>query len=154
EGCTYFVTFRLGDSIPREKLRQWERELEEWLEENPEPHSAQQRAEYHEQFTESFQRWLDAGHGACWLRDPALSAVVDEALRFFDGKRYMLGQFVVMPNHVHAIVRPLEGHLLKDILHSWKSFTANRLNRLLARSGTFWQDESFDCIARNEAQLE
>src|SRR5438477_6661213 len=83
EGCTYFVTFRLADSIPQDKLRQWERELADWLRRNPEPHSAAQRAEYHERFTERFQRWLDAGQGSCRLRDPALSTLVEEALRFF-----------------------------------------------------------------------
>ena len=154
EGCTYFVTFRLADSIPQDKLRQWERELADWLRRNPEPHSAAHRAEYHERFTERFQRWLDAGQGSCRLRDPALSTLVEEALRFFDGERYVLGNFVVMPNHVHALVRPLAGHSLRDILHSWKSFTAHRLNQAMRRTGTCWQDESFDCIARNEAQLE
>jgi hypothetical protein len=154
EGCSYFVTFRLGDSIPQDKLRQWESDREEWLQRHPEPHTAEQLAEYHERFTERFQQWLDAGQGACWLRDPGASAIVEEALRFFDGQRYVLGHYVVMPNHVHVLVRPIEGHLLKDILHSWKSVTAHKLNSALGRSGKVWQDESFDCIVRSAAQLE
>jgi len=154
EGCTYFITFRLADSIPQEKLRQWQSELEQWLNENPEPHSTAQRAEYHERFTELFQQWLDAGHGACWLRDPARSEIVEKALRFFDGERYLLGNFVIMPNHVHAVVHPVQGHELSDILHSWKSYTANKLNQVIGRTGKLWQDESFDCIVRSAAQLE
>ena len=154
EGCTYFVTFRLGDSIPQDKLRQWEHELEEWQRRNPEPHSAEQRAEYHEKFTERFHQWLDAGEGACWLRDPARAAVVEEALHSFEGQRYVLSGYVVMPNHVHVLVRPLQGHLLKEILHSWKSFTAHKLNEGLGRTGKVWQDESFDCIVRGPAQLD
>src|ERR1039458_5672930 len=59
-----------------------------------------------------------------------------------------------MPNHVHALVRPVQGYLLKEILPSWKSFSAHKLNEALGRKGTFWQDESFDCIVRNPAQLE
>jgi Rad3-related DNA helicase len=152
--CTYFVTFRLGDSIPQEKLRQWEEELEEWHRQNPEPHSPKQRAEYHERFTERFHQWLDAGQGVCWLRDPAHSAVVEEALRHFDGQRYVLSHYVIMPNHVHALVRPVKGHLLKEILHTWKSFTAHKLNEVLGREGKVWQDETFDCIVRNAAQLD
>jgi ATP-dependent DNA helicase DinG len=154
DGATYFVTFRLGDSIPQPKLRQWERELEEWLQKYPEPHSTTQRAEYYEKFTERFHQWLDTGMGECWLRRPEISAVVENALKFFDGERYALGHYVIMPNHVHAIVRPVQEHLLKDILHSWKSFTANSANELLQRKGKFWQDESFDCIVRQGSQLD
>ncbi len=154
EGCTYFVTFRLGDSIPQEKLRQWEQELEDWHQRNPEPHTAEQRAEYHEKFTERFHQWLDAGEGACWLRDPSNAEVVEQALRFFEGQKYVLSGYVVMPNHVHVLVRPMQGHLLKEILHSWKSFTAHKLNEALGRNGRVWQDESFDCIVRGPAQLE
>ena len=154
DGATYMVTFRLGDSIPQTKLHQWERELEEWLEKNPEPHIAAQRAEHHEKFTERFHQWLDAGMGQCWLRQPDISAVVEEALKFFDGERYVLGHYVIMPNHVHAVVRPVQEHLLKDILHSWKSFTAHKLNEMLGQQGQLWQDESFDCIIRSTAQLD
>ncbi len=154
EGCTYFVTFRLGDSIPQEKLRQWEQEREEWLRQHPEPHYEKDKAEYHEKFSERFQRWLDAGEGDCWLRNSESSAVVETALKFFDGERYLLGHYVIMPNHVHLLVKPVGEYLLKDILHSWKSFSANKINALLRRSGKFWQDESFDYIVRDEHQLE
>ncbi len=153
EGCTYFVTFRLADSIPAQKLRQWEQEHETWWREHPEPHTPEQKAEYHERFTERFHQWLDAGHGSCWLRRPELSAVVEDALRHFDGQRYTLGHFVVMPNHVHVLVRPVQGHLLKEVLHSWKSFSAHKINEALGRNGIVWQEESFDCIVRTEAQL-
>lgn len=154
DGATYFVTFRLADSIPQEKLRQWIAEQEDWLKKNPEPHTVGQKAEFHEKFTEQFHRWLDAGMGECVLRQPEVAALVENALRFFDGQRYALGHYVIMPNHVHAAVRPIQGHLLKEILHSWKSFTANEINKKLNRAGTLWQDESFDCIVRNETQLE
>jgi Rad3-related DNA helicase len=154
DGTTYFVTFRLADSIPREKLHQWERDMAEWLKKNPEPHTNEQKAEFHEMFTEKFQRWLDAGVGECWLRRSEMSAMVEEALRHFDGERYVLGHYVIMPNHVHAVVRPVQGHLLKEITHSWKSFTAHELNEILGRKGPLWQDESFDCIVRSTAQLD
>lgn len=52
---------------------------------------------------------------------------------------------------VHVLVRPLASHRLVDILHSWKSFTANLLNRRLGRTGRLWQHESYDHIVRNEA---
>jgi hypothetical protein len=58
-----------------------------------------------------------------------------------------------MPNHVHAIVCPLCGHTLSQILHTWKSFTAQRANRLLHRRGAFWQPESYDHLIRTEQDL-
>ncbi len=153
-GATYFVTFRLADSIPAEKLRQWETELEEWLKKNPEPHSPAQRDEYNQRFTERFHAWLDAGEGACILKRPDIASIVAEALRHFDGDRYALGHFVVMPNHVHVIVKPLGEHTLEDITHSWKSFSAHQINESLKREGRLWQPESFDYLIRTETQLE
>jgi DNA polymerase-3 subunit alpha len=79
---------------------------------------------------------------------------VENALRHFDGDRYLLGGYVIMPNHVHILVRPAMEHKLPDILQSWKSFTAKEANKLLGRTGEFWQPESFDHIVRSEQQLE
>jgi REP element-mobilizing transposase RayT len=59
-----------------------------------------------------------------------------------------------MPNHVHAIVAPLGEHLLSSIVHSLKSFTANKINEALGRCGAFWQKESFDHIVRSTDSLE
>jgi Rad3-related DNA helicase/REP element-mobilizing transposase RayT len=153
-GASYFVTFRLGDSVPSVKLKQWEHELKTWLEKHPEPHSEADRLEYHQQFSERFQQWLDAGEGECVLKNPKVSAIVENALRHFDGERYVLGHYVIMPNHVHTLVRPLGDAALAEITHSWKSFTAHEINGLLNRKGSLWQPESFDCIVRHEAQLE
>ncbi len=154
DGCTYFVTFRLADSVPKGKLIQWQIELREWLRQHPEPRTLEQEKEYTELFAERFHRWLDDGMGECWLRQPKISAIVEEALRFFDNQRYWLGHFVVMPNHVHVLVRPLGEYTLSQILHSWKSFTAKQINDAFGRGSKVWQDESFDSIVRDEAALE
>ncbi len=153
-GATYFVTFRLADSVPAEKLRQWETELKVWLEKNPEPHTPAQREEYNQQFTERFHAWLDAGAGECLLARPEASKVIEDALRHFDGDRYALGSFVIMPNHVHVVVKPFGDHTLSDITHSWKSFAAHQINEVLAREGRLWQPESFDHLVRNGTQQE
>jgi putative transposase len=58
-----------------------------------------------------------------------------------------------MPNHVHLVVRPFEGRELEEIVQSWKRFTAVVVNRHLERSGTLWQEESFDRIVRDEEHL-
>ena len=78
------------------------REKELWLRLNPEPHAENQRQQYHERFTETVNRWLDAGHGRCILAQAECKAIMESSLTHFDGVRYELGEFVVMPNHVHA----------------------------------------------------
>jgi D-tyrosyl-tRNA(Tyr) deacylase len=153
-GSTYFVTFRLADSLPHEKLEHWLVERELWLKQNPPPHSEELRRDFHEQFAARLEQWLDAGHGACWLRQPAIAALVEQALRHFDGQRYQLGDFVIMPNHVHALVTPVDEWSLEQIVHSWKSYTEHEINKRLERTGKVWQEEYFDHLVRNEAALE
>jgi len=134
-GCTYFITFRLADSLPMEKLRQWSQLTDRDL------------------VREEIQQWLDKGTGQCLLRRPEVAGLVANALRQFDGQRYHLGPFIVMPNHVHVLMTPLPGNEPSAILYSWKSYTANQINRLLGQSGPVWQRESFDHIVRNEEAL-
>jgi REP element-mobilizing transposase RayT len=153
QGTTYFVTFRLADSMPQQKLDQWLEECDAWLMANPEPHSPDQRRQYYERFPARFQAWLDQGYGSCVLCKPEIKAIVESTLRHFDGDRYHLDEFVVMPNHVHVLVTPLGGNLLSDILHSWKSFSASEINKRLARTGTLWQKETFDHIVRSPESL-
>ena len=136
-GATYFVTFRLNDALPREACEQ----LEEM-----------RRLNTHETF-EWIERYLDAGSGACVLRDTRHAETIAATLRFADGQRYALGAFVVMPNHVHALVQPLGPSTLTSVLHSWKSYTANRLQRHAGLHGKVWQEESFDRLVRDENEL-
>ncbi|MFL6505761.1 MAG: class I tRNA ligase family protein [Candidatus Udaeobacter sp.] len=152
-GKTYFVTFRLADSIPATKLSQLEDERQVWLNANPEPWTAEQRHAYYERFSAKIDEWLDAGSGSCVLKDERAAKVVADALLHFDGERYDLGAWIVMPNHVHVVVTPRDGRDIGDILHSWKSFTAHKINDLFGRTGQFWQHESYDHIVRNEQAL-
>jgi REP element-mobilizing transposase RayT len=154
DGVAYFITFRLADSIPQEKLNKWHAERAQWREANPDPLTEDQRREYSERFPARFQRWLDAGRGVCVLKDPACGQIVADAMRFFDSQRYRLDAWVVMPNHVHAIFQAEPSRTPKEILHSWKSYTANKINELLKRSGPLWQKESYDHIIRSPAQLD
>jgi|GEM_PF-58293 len=153
EGTSYFVTFRCADALPQEKLKQWQQELAQWHAVHPEPHDEATRQEFYERFPKRMQTWLDAGYGECLFRQPAMREIVESALRHFDGQRYRLAEFVVAANHVHALVTPLGEHLLSNILHSWKSFTGNKINEVRGRSGTFWQKETFDHIVRSPASL-
>ncbi|MEW6206864.1 MAG: transposase [Acidobacteriota bacterium] len=133
------VTFRLFDSLPLSMLEQWRREL---------AHLSAKESEVERR--KRIEAYLDRGEGSAWMNDPRISDKVQEAILFFDGQRYRLQAWVVMPNHVHALLTPCAGWELGRILHSWKSFTANECNKLLNRSGEFWQTETFDRYVRDE----
>ncbi|HLC12590.1 MAG TPA: carbamoyl-phosphate synthase large subunit [Chthoniobacterales bacterium] len=154
QGATFFITFRLVDAVPQKLLRQWKEELETWRKFHPEPWDASTKYEYQKRFHDAREAWLDQGHGECILRRPQIAATIANSLRHFDGDRYALDSFVVMPNHVHVLVRPHESHSLSEILHSWKSFSAEEINKLRERSGAVWQDENYDRMVRDFAELE
>jgi len=77
--------------------------------------------------------------------------LVEKSVLFGDGKRHHIDAHVVMNDHVHVLVRPLAGEL-ETLVHSWKSFSANRLQRLFGRRGAVWQREYFDRVVRDEAE--
>jgi len=154
QGATYFITFRLADAVPQKLLRQWKEELENWRKFHPEPWDASTKYEYQKRFQDAREQWLDQGHGECIFRQSQIAATVANSLRHFNGVRYALDSFVVMPNHVHVLVRPHEGHALSEILHSWKSFSAKEINKFRERSGIVWQDENYDRMVRDFEELE
>ena len=157
DGKTYFVTFRLADSLPKEKREQLKADREAWRQQHgetpPTELSPANRNEYYRLFHERVQQWLDAEEGSCALRQPKVAEIVCDALRHFDGQRYSLGAWVVAGNHVHVVLTPAEGEDLSRILHSWKSFTATKINKMLQRSGAFWLDENYDHLVRSREQL-
>ncbi|MFL6373461.1 MAG: transposase [Pyrinomonadaceae bacterium] len=77
--------------------------------------------------------------------------MVQAALLKFHDERYRLDSWVIMPNHVHVLLRALADHPLDKILHSIKSFTALEANKMLGRRGRFWMREAFDRYIRSEA---
>ncbi len=58
-----------------------------------------------------------------------------------------------MPNHIHVLIETLPAHPLNEVAHSWKSYTANKINELVGRAGRLWQPEYFDRFVRNEEHL-
>jgi len=153
EGATYFVTFRLAGSLPQTVLDAYRHERDAIVARAAQfnrPLSGDEQQRLQELHSERIERYLDAGIGECWLAQPDIARVVATALRYFEGERYELYAWVVMPNHVHAVFRPLAKHTLSAILHSWKSYTGVQANRLLGRSGeSFWESESYDHVMRD-----
>jgi len=104
--------------------------------------------------TDALERFLDQHHGECLLRDHRAAQIVANSLRYFDGERYGLYAWCVMPNHVHVVFSCLAGFDTSSILHSLKSFTSKEINKLLSRSGTRWQAESYDRCIRDSEELQ
>jgi REP element-mobilizing transposase RayT len=133
-GIRQMITYRLHDAMPAVRRHEWETLLA----------MADER-----QKRIRIEAYLDAGHGECHLRQPGIAALIQENLLHFDGERYRLLAWVVMPNHVHALIE-IQQNPLSEILHGWKSYTGKAANRRLNRSGDFWQDEYFDRFIRDE----
>jgi len=148
--CYCFVTWRLDDAMPKEKLDEWNQERDAWLARHPKPWDKEIAQQFHHKFSHRLDEWLDAGHGSCLLQQPAIRKIVTNALVHFDGQRYELTAYVVMPNHVHVLLRLHEEQALSDILHSWKSFTAKAIHKAQNTTGTLWQPEYWDRLIRNE----
>lgn len=157
EGGTYFVTFRLAGTLPREVLVKLKTERETILQQAlaaKRPLTWTEQEELFRWYSVRVDQYLDAGHGDCWLKQPETARLVAEAMQFHRDIRFELLAWCVMPNHVHVVVRPLVGWSLSQILKSWKGFTGKAANELLKRTGrSFWQTESFDHLVRDDNDL-
>ena len=130
---TQFVTFRLADSIPAELRAEWEILLK--IDDD-----RRRRAQ--------LEAWLDLGHGECHLRDERIAWLVQEALRKFEGTRYRMIAFTIMPNHVHVLFEVGEVPMA-NLVRDWKGATARAANALLGLKGAFWQADYWDTYIRD-----
>lgn len=129
------ITFRLADALPVDVIELLSQDKEKLTD-----LEKRQRLE----------TYMDAGYGECFLRDPRIGSLVENAFIYFDKVRYRLLAWVIMPNHVHVLIETMLGFPLDEIIQSWKSFTAHQANDLLGRSGQFWFPDYFDRYIRNE----
>jgi REP element-mobilizing transposase RayT len=153
ERAVYSVNFRLADSLPSSVIKTWEFERDDIVKTARQMNRALTASEEKRLdvlFSERVEKYLDKGRGACWMREDEVAAIVQNVLQKFDDVRYRLHAWCIMPNHVHAILRPHPDLELPDILHSWKSFSSKQANRALGRTGKFWQPEYYDHLIRDE----
>ena len=142
EGGSYFVTFRLWDAIiPREQRAAA----------GPAAPPLARQNLHHRNFARTVAEATEPPLqlGSCLLARPELATIVQEAVLHFDGQRYQLAAWCVMPNHVHVAYTALGVHTPEDIHHSWKSYTSHRISRALGRHGRLWERESFDHLIRS-----
>ena len=123
------ITFRLHDALPQQALIKIQEELKSLETSN------QQGVNLDVERRKHIESYLDAGHGACYLRDPRFAGMIQDTLCYFDGERYRLLAWCVMPNHVHVVAEMLPDFALAYVVHSWKSYTAREANKMLHRAG-------------------
>ena len=154
-GATYFITFRLANSLPSQALEKLA-EAKQKINKLPE----NQKAVAHQAWFVKYDDYLDqALHGNLYLKNWQVADMVTESILFRDGKIYDLVASSIMPNHIHLVCRPLEKadgvyFGLTEILHSLKRHTAREANKILQRKSTFWQEESYDHFIRDDSELE
>jgi len=157
DSATYFITFRLADSLPQSVLDRIESERRSIIATAVQLGRAvtsDERRRIQHLSTPVIERFLDSGAGACHLQNSAIAGELANALRCFDEKRYRLFAWCVMPNHVHVVARLFPGRTLAAVLHSWKSFSAKHANHILGSHGVFWQREYYDHLIRDEEDFE
>ena len=159
-----FITFRTYDSIPREVIDRWEREKKMAAATRLgsrralvcDRRNAPRKGSgcLSEMFVRCRENFLDTCHGRCLLRRPELARIVADSLLHFDGQRYRMGDFIVMPNHVHLLAAFPTPEAMKGQCESWLHYTAFQINQVIHEKGKFWQQEPFDHLVRNPNQYE
>ena len=155
-----FVTWRLADSLPQAVLEQLDREIESLLGKEGigstsdyssqiQRFPAKKRSLIQRKLFGVRDKFLDRGFGDCQLAIRECASFVIKSLQHFDGERYFLTDAVVMPNHVHFLCAFKNETAMLKQCNEWKRFTARQINKLLSRSGEFWQVDQFDHLVRN-----
>jgi putative DNA methylase len=131
------ITFRLADSLPRAIYK-----------------DLVANASSKPDLRQRIEAVIDEGRGSCALRAPEVARIIQDALQHFDGERYRLIAWAIMPNHVHVLIEQIPGYPLGDIVHAWKSFTAKQANKHLGRTGAFWAPDYFDRYIRDQIHFD
>jgi REP element-mobilizing transposase RayT len=152
-GATYFVTFRLADSIPQEHLLSLKRWRELWEQSHPPPRDEKEWRRMAKEITSRTEAWLDEGYGDCVFKDPEIANEMAQSLVHFQDRHYLTSCFCIMHNHVHLIIKPLNGFELEGILEGIKGYVSRAVNQRTQRSGQLWAQESYDRIIRDAEHL-
>ena len=147
-GVVQHITFHLADSLATDAIKAIESEIRLV----PEPQRDPERRK-------CLEAWIDAGHGSCVFRNSAIARLMQSSLLNADGHRYRLLAWVVMPNHVHALIKPVNGWTVAKIVATWKKFSARQINDHLSahrhrRLQPFWHREYWDRFMRDEQHLQ
>ena len=140
------ITYRLNDSLPAGSARGSRAKADGFTESDIE-------------YRKRIESLLDKGYGSCVLNNPRIAKLVIDNWKNFDGERYDLIAYVVMPNHVHVLIKTYREWSLSKVLHSWKSYTSHEMRKILEEEKfnasepdalPAWQEECWDRFIRDE----
>ena len=164
QGATILVNFRLAGSLPTEVIKRLKEENERLDIRILETKEHDERIKLREMMNrQHLDNWEDAlhstTHGPFYMREDPIAEIVSNSILFHDGEWFDVEAFSIMPNHVHLVITPLEKtdgvyYGLTKIMHNIKRNSAKQANKLLGRTGPFWQHESYDHYIRNHAEFQ
>ena len=143
----FFVTFRLKGTLPKSIIEEYNASIEN-------EKNKKVKIEKSKEYFTDIEEILDKEKtGPKWLKDENIATVVKNSLVYLNKNNICkIICYCIMSNHVHFIAKELTEPLYA-IMHSIKSYSANECNKLLGRTGRFWQREYFDYVMRNENDL-
>jgi len=166
-GAAFFITYRLAGTLPGIVIAKLKKEYENLraLPKKPGYSDNEWSVVIDKKMFALWDKYLDEDRNMKWLSKPQISDIIRESIYYFAGKRYSLWAYVIMPNHVHILIQvdeawdknkkaEYEKGALSAILHSLRSYTAKEANKVLGRTGKFWQSEAYDYWARNNDELQ
>lgn len=163
-GATFLVNFRLAGSLPVEVVERLRAEAEQSEKKLLTVKDQRERLLLrNREQRKLFNKWDDALHksqtGPFWLKDDRIAKIVADSIFYHDGDWFDVLAYCIMPNHGHLVLTAYESSAAEDysltkIMHNIKRNSANHANKILRRTGAFWQHESYDHFARDEKELE
>jgi putative transposase len=163
-GATFLINLRLASSLPIEVMKRLRAEAEQLEKKLLTIKDQKERLLLRDREQRKlFFKWDDALHesqtGPFWLKDDRIAQIVANSILYHDGDWFDILAYCIMPNHVHLVLISYEGsdttdYSLTKIMHNIKRNSANHANKILGRTGAFWQHENYDHFARDEAELD
>ena len=153
EDSIFAITFRLANSLPKSVIEDLIIEKQIYDDECRNKQlsdNAKTQSGFYRKYFEDFDNFLITNQETPrYLAEAGVADIVKESLHHWDDLRYKLIAYCIMPNHVHLMILPLKDndesfYSLTQIMHSIKSFTANKCNKLINNKGKFWANESYD----------
>lgn len=146
KGGEYFITFRLADSLPLKQILQLREELKLTNEEL----SIKEKRIF-----KKYDELLDQNeYGGNVLSNELIAKLIRDKLHSLDGSVYKLICYCIMPNHVHLVFRLLsETQSVSGVMKLIKGSTSRECNKVLNKTGKFWQVESFDRLIRDAYEM-
>lgn len=161
-GQTFFITWLLADALPEFVILDLITEFKQIKSRiTKKSHSTKEKLErvrrqYFKQFDDKLHTTKTGNH---FLKNPKIAKTVASSIHYWDTKRINLYCYCIMSNHVHAVFTVFENDesgsplFLQDIMESIKKYSARRCNKILGRTGKFWQHESYDRLVRDREEL-